>query len=356
MDIFSPIQVGALALPNRVAMAPMTRNRAPGAVPGASAATYYAQRAGAGLIISEATQVTPYGVGYPNTPGIHSDDQVAAWRRVTDAVHEGGGRILLQLWHTGRVSHPSLQPGNAQPVAPSAIAARGEAFTPTGPQPFPVPRALETDEIPALALLYADGTRRARAAGFDGVEIHGANGYLIDQFLRDGSNQRTDRYGGSVENRARFLLEVTEAVIDAWSADHVGVRLSPYNPFNDMRDSDPHRTFGYAAEALGRLDLAYLHLMLPIGSEPAGAPPIAPALRRAFKGPLMLNGGYDRSSADAAVRSGAADLVSIGVPFLANPDLVERWRRGAPLNEADRATFYGGDDRGYIDYPVLAAA
>jgi N-ethylmaleimide reductase len=239
-DLFAPFDLGGLALPNRIVMAPMTRNRAgPGNVPTALNAEYYAQRASAGLIVTEATQVSPQGVGYPGTPGIHTDAQVEGWRRVTDAVHRAGGRIFLQLWHVGRISHPSLQPDGVLPVAPSAIAAEGEAFTPRGLQPFVVPRALEVAEIPGVVAQFEEGAWRAQAAGFDGVEIHGANGYLIDQFLRDGTNRRTDRYGGSVENRARFLLEVTEAVAGVWGADRVGVRLSPWSDFNSMRDSDP---------------------------------------------------------------------------------------------------------------------
>jgi N-ethylmaleimide reductase len=271
-------------------------------------------------------------------------------------VHRSGGRIFLQLWHVGRISHPSLQPEGALPVAPSAIAARGEAFTAIGPQPFIVPRALATDEIAGVIAQFEDGARRALAAGFDGVEIHGANGYLIDQFLRDGSNRRTDRYGGSVLNRARFLLEVTEAVAGVWGAGRVGVRLSPWSEFNDMRDSDPRTTFGYAARALAPLELAYLHLLEPVGGLPAGETPLAPELKAAFRGPLMVNGGYTRALAEAALARGEADLVSFAASFLANPDLPARLARNAPLNTPDPATFYGGDHRGYTDYPALDAA
>ena len=352
-DLFTPIQLGALALPNRVVMAPMTRNRAgAGNLPGALAAEYYRQRASAGLIVTEATQVSPQGVGYPGTPGIHSDDQVTGWRRVTDAVHAAGGRIFLQLWHVGRISHPSLQPDGVLPVAPSAIAAKGDAFTASGPQPFVTPRALETAEIPGIVAQFENGARHALEAGFDGIEIHGANGYLVDQFLRDGTNRRTDRYGGSLENRARFLLEVAEAVAGVWGANRVGVRISPRSDFNDMHDSDPASTFGYAAQALAPLGLAYLHVVEPVGD----AAPLAPALKAAFGGPLMVNGAYTRPLAEAALARGEADLVSFGASFLANPDLPLRLARNAPLNAPDPTTFYGGDARGYTDYPALEDA
>jgi N-ethylmaleimide reductase len=362
MDILSPIKIGSIALANRMVMAPLTRNRT-GAdgVPTALAITYYEQRASAGLIITEATQISPQGVGYPGTPGIHSDAQVAGWRRVADAVHRAGGKIVLQLWHVGRISHPSLQLNGALPVAPSAIAARGNAVTATGPQPFPTPRALETNEIPGIVADYAAAARLAKTAGFDGVEIHAANGYLIDQFLRDGTNKRTDRYGGSVENRVRFLHDVTEAVVDVWGADKVGVRLSPQGSFNDMRDSDPAATFAYATEQLDRFGLAYLHVIEPpvAGhpmSLPEGAEPLASTLHRRFRGAFMLNGGFTKALANAVIQAGGADLVSFGVPFLANPDLPERFRLDAPLNTPDQASFYGGGVRGYTDYPALAAS
>jgi N-ethylmaleimide reductase len=356
-DLFTPVQLGGQALPNRIVMAPMTRNRAgPGNVPGALAADYYAQRASAGLIVTEATQVSPQGVGYPGTPGIHSEAQVAGWRRVTDAVHAAGGRIFLQLWHVGRISHPSLQPGGVLPVAPSAIAPQGDAFTATGPQPFVTPRALETAEIPGIVAQFENGARHALAAGFDGVEIHAANGYLIDQFLRDGINQRTDRYGGSLANRARFLLEVTAAVVGVWGAERVGVRLSPQSDFNSMSDSDPRATFGHAALALSHFGLAYLHVVEPAGALPEGARPLVPDLKEAFGGPLMVNGGYTRALAEAVLARGEADLVSFGSSFLANPDLPLRLARNAPLNTPDPATFYGGTERGYTDYPALEDA
>jgi len=358
LTLLTPALLGPYTLRNRVVMAPMTRNRAgEGLVPTETMATYYRQRASAGLILTEATQVSPQGIGYPSTPGIYTDAQVEGWKRVTAAVHEQGGRIFLQLWHVGRISHPSLQPGGALPVAPSAIAPEGMAKTYEGAQPFVTPRALELDEIPGVVEQFADGARRALAAGFDGVEIHGANGYLIDQFLRDGSNHRTDAYGGSIENRARFLLEVADAVTEVWGADRVGVRLSPLGAFNSMSDSDPETTFGYAAEELGKRGIAYLHLAMLGG---AGNPEsqehrMAALLHEKLGGVLMLNGGYTRETGEAIVASGLADLVSFGTLFLANPDLPERFAESAPLNMPDRATFYGGDHRGYIDYPARQA-
>jgi N-ethylmaleimide reductase len=356
--LLSPALLGPFTLRNRIVMAPMTRNRAgEGLAPTEMMATYYRQRASAGLLITEATQVSPQGVGYPNTPGIHSDEQVEGWKRVTAAVHEQGGRIFLQLWHVGRISHPSLQPGGALPVAPSAIAPEGSVFTYEGPQPFVTPRALELDEIPGVVRQFEEGAHRALEAGFDGVEIHGANGYLIDQFLRDGTNHRTDAYGGSIENRARFLLEVTEAVVKVWGADRVGVRLSPLGDFNSMSDSDPEATFGYAAEKLGKLGLAYLHLAGLVGAEAPESREhrMAQLLRERFGGTLMLNGGFTRETGEAAVASSLADFVSFGSLFLANPDLPERFAESAPLNSPDRSTFYGGDHRGYIDYPTREA-
>ncbi len=356
VDLFSPFQIGPYTLPNRLAMAPLTRNRAlSGNIPGPLNATYYAQRASAGLLISEATQVSPQGVGYPSTPGIHSPEQVAGWRLVTNAVHEQGGRIFLQLWHVGRISHPSLQPDGALPVAPSAIAPEGTALTYEGSQPFVTPRALAIDEIPGIIEQYRQGAENALAAGFDGVEIHGANGYLLDQFLRDGSNQRTDAYGGSVENRARLLLEVTEAVVAVWGADRVGVRLSPSGTFNSMSDSNPKATFGYVADALNRFGLAYLHVLETNEADLRHGGTELPTryFRPIFKGPLMVNWGYDREKANAVIARGDADLVSFGQLFIANPDLPERFRQNAPLNEPNPATFYGGDEQGYTDYPFL---
>src|SRR5579883_1545927 len=356
--LFSPIQLGAYTLPNRIVMAPLTRNRAgAGNVPSSLNATYYAQRASAGLLIAEATQVTPYGQGYPATPGIHSLEQIEGWKLVTDAVHTLGGRIFLQLWHVGRISHPSLLPGGVLPVAPSAIAPEsGEAATYEGPKPFVTPRALEIDEIPGIIEAYRQGAKNALAAGFDGVEVHGANGYMLDQFLRDGTNHRTDAYGGSIESRARLLLEVTEAVVDVWGADRVGVRLSPSGTFNSMMDSDPKATFGYAVEALNRFGLAYLHLLEPSEADARHGGILIPTsyFRPIYKGNLMVNWDYDRDKANAAIASGNADLVSFGKLFIANPDLPERFRLNAALNEPDPSTFYGGGEKGYTDYPALA--
>jgi N-ethylmaleimide reductase len=353
--LFTSARIGSLELPHRIVMAPMTRNRAgAGNVPTDLMVRYYEQRAGAALIITEATQISAQGVGYPNTPGIHSAAQVQAWRRVTDAVHARDGRIFLQLWHVGRISHPSLQPDGQLPVAPSAIAASGNAMTHDGPRPFVVPRALDLHEVRAIVQEYAEGARRAREAGFDGVEIHGANGYLIEQFLLDGTNQRNDEYGGSVENRARFLLEVTQAVIAAIGSDSVGVRLSPRGTFNDMSDSNRPEIFGYAVARLNELGLAYLHLVDPVTPAAVGEGRLAPSLRRSFSGPVIINGGFDAEAGAAAIEAGEADLVAYGIKYLANPDLPERLRSGARLNEPIRATFYGGDGKGYVDYPTLA--
>jgi len=356
LDILSPFKLGPLQLPNRVVMAPMTRNRAGrGNAPGPLNATYYAQRVSAGLIITEATQISPQGVGYPGTPGIHSAEQVAGWKGVTEAVHAAGGRIFLQLWHVGRISHPSLQPDGALPVAPSAIAPAGQAMTLEGMKPFVTPRALESAEIAGIVEDYRRAARNARHAGFDGVELHGANGYLIDQFLRDGSNRRTDHYGGSTENRARLLIEAIEAMVAEWGAERVGVRLSPTNPFNDMVDSNPAATFATAVGELDRFGLAYLHIVEPAGSDPVGggeAPDIR-FFRTLWRGALMANKGYDLARANAVVQAGWADLVSFAVLFLANPDLPLRFRRGGPFNPPDRKTFYGGSAAGYTDYPPI---
>lgn len=352
-NILSPITVGAWDLPNRVVLAPLTRSRAGvGNAPTALNALYYAQRASAGLMISEATQISSQGIGYLHTPGIHTDDQVTGWRLVTQAVHARGGRILLQLWHVGRISHPSLQADGALPVAPSAIAPVGKAQTPFGLQPFGTPRALDTAELPGIIEQYVHAARRAQAAGFDGVELHGANGYLLDQFLRDGANHRTDSYGGSLPHRLRLLREVAAAVIDVWGSARVGVRLSPTMSNNGMSDSDPVTTAVAAARALGELGVAYLHLREP-AHPAAGAPHALPAVREAFRGPLMVNDGYDFATADRVIASGQADLVAFGKLYIANPDLVERFRRGMPLTAPDTTTFYGGDAHGYTDYPAL---
>jgi N-ethylmaleimide reductase len=357
--LFDPIDLGALKLKNRIVMAPLTRSRAvEGEVPNPLAPEYYSQRASVGLIISEATQISRSGQGYPNTPGIFTEAQVEGWKRVTAAVHAKGGLIVAQLWHVGRVSIAAYQPDGRPAVGPSAIAAEGQAmkedFTMV---PFETPRALTLDEIQGVIADYVHAAEMAKKAGFDGVEVHGANGYLIDQFLKDGSNQRDDRYGGSVENRLRFMLEVVSAVVAVWGADRVGIRLSPSNGSNGTKDSDPAAVFVPAAAALKPFGLAYLHL---IEGEPGtvmapwdGAPLLAARMREAFGGPLMLNGGLTRETAEKAIAEGRADLVSVGVPVLANPDLVERWRTNAPLNAPDKATFYGGGAKGYTDYPFL---
>lgn len=361
-DLFSPVRLGDIPLANRVVMAPLTRSRAvAGQVPTPLAVDYYRQRATAGLIITEASQVSQQGQGYPDTPGIFTPEQVEGWKPVVEAVHGAGGRIVIQLWHVGRVSHPVFQPGGALPVAPSAIAANGSVYTHEGMKEYPVPRALETAEIPGIVAQYAHAASLAKEAGFDGVEVHAANGYLIDQFLRDGTNKRTDRYGGSVENRARFLLEVVEAVTGVLGGSRVGVRFSPTNAFNDIADSDPVGTFRTATEQLNRFGLAYLHVVEPVAPGhpmgiPDGVPPVAAELRRAFTGPVILNGGYDAASAAAAVAEGRADAISFGLPYISNPDLVRRLQLGAPLAPADRATFYGGGAKGYTDYPALDLA
>lgn len=352
-DLFSPINLGSLQLPNRIVMAPLTRNRAAaGDVPTPTHATYYRQRATAGLIITEASPIMPQGVGYPGTPGIYSEAQIAGWQVVTQAVHDAGGHIFQQLWHVGRISHPDLQPGGELPVAPSAIRPAGEAFTTSGMQPFVTPRALERDEIQAIVAQYATAARNALQAGFDGVEVHAANGYLIDQFLRDGSNLRTDDYGGSLENRNRFLREVLQAVCEAVGADRVGVRISPENGFNDMLDSHPQETFVSVAELLHGFGLAYLHVVegdMVVGKKNLDYGRI----RAAFKGIYMANCRYDLARAQQAIAADAADMVSFGVLYIANPDLVERFRQGAALNTPDPGTFYGGDEHGYTDYPFL---
>ena len=356
IDLFSPYKLGPLELPNRIVMAPMTRNRAgPAEVPGTLATTYYKQRVSAGLIITEGTQISQEGQGYPATPGIFSPEQVASWKRVTDAVHAAGGRIFAQLWHVGRISHPSLQPDGAAPVGPSALLPAGQTMTAQGMQPFVMPRALETHEIARVIDEFRRAAANAKRAGFDGVELHGANGYLIDQFLRDGTNKRTDRYGGSASNRARFLIEVTQALIGEWGGERVGVRLSPTNPYNDIADSNPAATFSTAARELNGLGIAYLHIVEPGPGDPVatGDMPDIGFFRRIWRGPLIANKGYDLERANAVLRDGAADLVSFAALYLANPDLDQRFRRGGPFNPPDRKTFYGGAAKGYTDYPAL---
>ena len=356
MNIFSKYNLGDLELSNRMVMAPMTRCRAiEGNVPNPLSALYYAQRASAGLIITEGSQVSPQGIGYSNTPGIHSFLQVAGWKKVTEAVHKAGGKIFLQLWHVGRVSHPDFL-GGELPVAPSAFPVDGEVHTPQGKKKFAIPRALELDEIPGIIEQFRKGAQNAKAAGFDGVEIHGANGYLLDQFLRDGSNRRTDKYGGCLENRLSFPLEVTEAVAGIWGADRVGYRISPHFSNYSMADSDPRETYSYLAEEMNNIGLGYIHMVEPVGGRMGETPPaakLAPIIQDIFEGTLILNGGYDFLSGNEAIEKGDADLISFGVLFLANPDLSERFRKNAPLNQADVATFYVGEEKGYIDYPKL---
>lgn len=355
VHLFSPVKLGPYTLPNRMVMAPMTRLRAIDTVPQPLMATYYAQRASAGLIVTECTMVSPLSLGYMNCPGIYSPEQVAGWRGVTDAVHASGGRIFLQLWHSGRISHPSLL-GGERPVAPSAIAAAGTLHTPEGKRPLETPRALETHEIPEIVEQFRKGAENALTVGFDGIELHGAFGYLIDQFLQDGSNQRTDEYGGSIENRTRFLLEVVEAVASVWGADRVGIKLSPSNTFYGMHDSNPKATFSYAIDALNRFGLAYLHLMEPNETDLATRDvlnPVTPLFRPIFKGTLITNGGYDHPKGDSILASGDADLVSFGKLFLANPDLPKRFELDAVLNTPDPKTFYAPDEKGYTDYPFL---
>lgn len=351
VNILSPIRIGPYDLPNRVIMAPMTRSRAgEGNAPTELAATYYTQRSSAGLIISEATQISPQGVGYPFTPGIHSPAQIEAWKQVTTAVHAQGSRIFLQLWHVGRISHPSLQPEGALPVAPSAIRPEGQAWTLQGMLPFVTPRALELSEIAGVIDDYRQAAANAKTAGFDGVEIHAANGYLIDQFLRDKTNRRTDAYGGSIPNRARFLLEVAEALIGVWGPERVGVRVSPLNPRNDIFDSAPAETFGYAVNQLNALRLAFLDM---VEDEANGLRLDARYFRASWKQVLIANREYTLERANALLAEGKADAVAFGTAFLANPDLPERFRRNAPLNVPNRATFYGGGAEGYTDYPAL---
>ncbi len=359
-DLFKPVRMGDIELANRIVMAPLTRSRAGDAgVPGPMNAEYYRQRATAGLIVAEATQISQQGQGYAFTPGIHTGAQVAGWRLVTDAVHGEGGRTFLQLWHVGRISHPSLQPDGGLPVAPSAIKPeQGQSFTATGFQPFVTPRALHTDEIPGIVEDYAKATRKALAAGFDGVEIHAANGYLIDQFLRSSTNHRSDQYGGSVENRCRFLAEVVAAVVAVAGPSRTGIRFSPLSPANDISDHDPETTFGHAVAIVQRHRLVYMHCIEGATQGPrevAGGFDLQ-RLRRAFGGLYMANNGYDGAMANHAIRDGHADLVAFGRPFIANPDLVARLRLGEMLAKEDRATWYGGDAHGYTDYPEFQAA
>lgn len=361
--LFDPLKLGEVTISNRVIMAPLTRMRSkqPGNIPHTLNATYYGQRASAGLIISEASQVSQQGQGYPGTPGIHSDAQVEGWKIVTDAVHKSNGKIFLQLWHVGRISHSSHQPNGGLPVAPSAIKPSGGTFSAEWkPVQFDTPRALETSEMAGIIADFKRGAENAKRAGFDGVEVHGANGYLLDQFLQDGPNQRTDHYGGSIENRARLLLEVVDQAVNVWGAGRVGVRLSPYGTFNDMKDSDPIALFTYVLGQLSTRGIAYVHLIEPrssaAGSQDSnisGAPETAKLFRKAFAGTLISAGGYNRAEAMAAVAEGRADAVAFGRLFISNPDLPLRLERDADLNAYDRNTFYGGAEKGYTDYSAL---
>lgn len=356
--LFDPIRIGDLLLPNRIVMAPLTRNRAPGQVPTPLMAEYYRQRAhpetGAGLIVTEASPICPMGHGYLDTPGIHTPEQVAGWRAVTDAVHAAGGRIVIQLWHVGRISHVSLLPGGAAPVAPSAIRARTKTFVQGGFADVSEPRALALEELPGIVESYRIAARNAIAAGFDGVEVHAANGYLLDQFLRDGSNRRDDAYGGPIANRARLLLEVMRAVSAEIGAIRTAIRLSPVSPANDVADSDPQPLFDHVVGQLAPLGLMYCHVVEGATGGPRDVAPFDwDGLRQRFGGTWMVNNGYDRALADATLDSGRADLVAFGKPFIANPDLGRRLREGAPLNPLRKELMYGGGAEGYTDYPAL---
>ncbi len=349
-SLHTPLRVGALTLPNRIIMAPLTRCRAgTGRVPTDLMAEYYVQRASAGLILSEATAVDPMGVGYPDTPGIWSEEQVAGWKKITAAVHAVGGRMMLQLWHVGRISDPHFLNG-ALPVSSSAIAATGHVSGLRPVRPFVVPRALELDEISGVVAAYRRGAENALRAGFDGVEVHGANGYLLDQFLQDGSNVRPDEYGGSIANRARLALEVTDAAIAVWGADRVGYHMAPRGSSHGINDSDPAATFGYLAAELGRRKIAFL-----CAREARDVAWLGPELKRAFGGVYIANDGFTAETAQAALATGEVDAVAWGKLFIANPDLPRRLQIGAPLNTPVPETFYGGDGRGYTDYPSLAA-
>ena len=356
--LFESYKLGPIALPNRLVMAPLTRNRAvAGLVPSPLAVEYYGQRASAGLLITEASQVSQQGQGYQDTPGIYSKEQVAGWRKVTERVHERDGRIFIQLWHVGRISHTSLQPNNGAPVGPSAVRAKGKTFVNNTFTDISEPRALTLEELPGIIESFKRAAANALEAGFDGVEIHGANGYLLDQFAKDGANKRTDSYGGSIENRARLMLEVSKAVAAEAGADRTGIRLSPVTPSNDISDSNPQALFEHIVERLNVLKLVYIHV---VEGATGGARDIAPfdyaSLRKRFHGAYIANNGYDFDLASQTLAANQADLIAFGKPFISNPDLVERLKRGAPLNEPDKATFYGGSAKGYTDYPVLDEA
>jgi len=355
--LLSPITIGDLNLPNRMVMAPLTRRRAAeGNIPTSIMAKYYEQRASAGLIISEVTPISLQAIGYNNLPGIFTKAQVEAWKKVTTAIHSKGGHIFMQLWHVGRVSHSFFQPGHVLPVAPSAISAGEVITTPGGSVKMEVPRALDTNEISGIIEDYRKAAANAKEAGFDGVEIHGANAYLIDQFLHQSSNHRTDEYGGSIENRSRFALEVSSAVCSVWGSQRVGIRLSPSNIRNGMDDPDPASLFGYLIEQLNTFNLAYLHLvepMLPLDNYPHMIREVARHFRPIWKGPLITAGNYDYEKGTAVIKEGIADMVAYGRLFIANPDLPERFAKQLPLNKPETDTFYYGGEKGYIDYPKL---
>ena len=357
--LLEPFKLGPITLPNRLVMAPLTRNRAvpPGMVPSPLAVDYYGQRASAGLLVTEASQVSQQGQGYQDTPGIYSKEQVGGWQRVTDRVHERGGRIFIQIWHVGRISHTSLQPGGGKPVAPSAIRAKGKTFVNGIFTEISEPRALELSEIAGIIEDFRRATANANAAGFDGVEIHGANGYLLDQFAKDGANKRTDAYGGSIEHRARLMLEVAKAVASEAGAERTGIRISPVTPANDVSDSNPQPLFDHIAGQLDALKLTYIHVIEGATGGPRDFATFDYAsLRKRFRGAYIANNGYDFELATKQLAANAADLIAFGKPFISNPDLVERLKRGAPLNAWDKATFYGGGAKGYTDYPTLEAA
>lgn len=351
LKLLSPLKTDTFEFKNRVFMAPMTRGRNPDRVANDLTARYYAQRAGAGLIISEGTQISEQAIGWTNTPGIHTPEQIEGWRKVTGAVHDAGGLIFAQLWHTGRASHPDFH-GGALPVAPSAVPFNSQAFTPEGPKPTVTPRAMTLEEICSTIQDYEAAARAAKAAGFDGVEVHGANGYLPAQFLEDGPNKRTDAYGGPIENRARFLLEATDAAIRVFGPSRVSVRLSPRIPYNDMGDSDLESTYMFAVEALEARKVGLLHFMEP-AQLPDGLKRLAPEARKRFSGVFIANVGYDRESGEQAIATGLADAVTFGTLFISNPDLPERFRRGAAVAPSDPLSYYVGDEQGYTDYPPL---
>jgi len=353
-SLFSQAILGDIPLTHRIVMAPLTRCRSsqPGDIPNDLNAKYYKQRSSAALIITEATQISPQGKGYAFTPGIHSQDQIQGWKKVTDAVHSQGGHIFMQLWHVGRVSHSALQTDNQLPVAPSAIAVEGQAFTEQGMLDFETPRALELREIPAIVEQYRQAAINAQQAGFDGVEIHAANGYLLDQFLKDGTNKRDDIYGGSIENRTRLVLEVVQVVTEVWGGSRVGIRISPTGTFNSMSETAPQALYNYLVDKLNQFNLAYLHVVERFGEEVSEDFDFY-SLRQLFNGSYIANGGYTGELAERSLDNNQSDFVAFGAPFIANPDLPERISQGATLNAADPDTFYGGDAKGYTDYPSL---